>query len=323
MASSYPCARTAGESLTGPAIHAVELFLNGTSGQVAQDVLFGEREKLVARWERRAEDSRKSSCQEFLVGCKVHVEEITHVGARTIKIRPGGYYSFGSLLTRLGALFAVLGAKRGVPAILLQRNNSLDHWLAKVTIKDVNSKDAILETTAAGNDGKWKLSPKLTSDGACRVGECNSSALRYRVRVHNLTALANYVEEHERNNAAVREASLRFARAQQVPLLIVRYEDVERNPTMWQDVVFPFLGWRRPSSAHANLQKRVTEAHSTVIVNYADVATALGAAGFGRYLRDELDPEARRVESLVVRSSGVVRESTVGMVDARWTNGGT
>ena len=88
-----------------------------------------------------------------------------------------------------------------------------------------------------------------------------------------------------------------------MPLLLLWYEDVWRRPSMWADVVLPFLGWQRRGTDAAALAspiaKQIVGRKRDMLVNYGQVAAALAAAGAARYLRDELDedraPEVRCV----------------------------
>ena len=56
------------------------------------------------------------------------------------------------------------------------------------------------------------------------------------------------------------KTSLRYARAHRVPLLVLWYEDVERHPELFREVIFPFLGWDDwEGHLHSDHQKRNVE----------------------------------------------------------------
>lgn len=283
MIASHPCGFTLGEKVSSFLASAIGDMLEHKDAEHAQDAAFQEHDKYADRaaarpWPKLVNCSDRMAS----IGGKIHL-----LGQRpALSMDPALWDSQGvqlDVLTnaeRLAAMFALLGARGGVPTIILLRNNSLDHYIAM---------------HAAGLPGNC-----LKERG------CNASKdihPHLSVRPEHLKSLRNYIATRERYHEQLIERSLALANRYSTPLLVLRYEDAERHPEMFRDVVLPFLGWNDWPMLHSSHQKRTVVTHRQIIKNYDAVRGAL-EGGFERYLdRDEILID----EPPVVRRAGPAR----------------
>ena len=303
--SQHPCISHSGEKMTHGLSSTITKVMNGTKPAAAQEQVWRFMEvKSVAQW---LKSGRHRECDSRMrhAGGKVHIDQHTEL-LRNVTCYPSNVYPPHSALgtcglrrmlplppdminvPRLRALFEILGAPGtdGIATIMLLRNNSLDHWLSLMS----------------------GLSTFYSQGTPCTPGlirNCNASNFHGRARVEGrmLRNLLGFIGEHEEIHRRLRALSLHFARRHQVPLLILRYEDVVRRPELWYSHILPFLNLSHIVLGPDGVSKRNPNSHRESLENFAHVAAALRGAGMARYLRDE--PNIR--EAAEVEVSGVVR----------------
>jgi hypothetical protein len=275
MIANHPCGVSISERGTGNLRDGItDMVLNGQAAR-AQDIAFQEHSRLHEYLNHRSPNWKMANCTSKIraIGSKYHIldqgatqhAEInrTHMGVLEDE-------------TRMEAMFKLLGANGGVPTIIMLRNNSLDHWLANF----------------AGLPGNCLESR-----------HCNQSDIHARRVIPRNANLGRWIRTREEAHEKIVTMSLRFARQYSVPLLVLWYEDAERHPEIFRELIFPFLGWEDwAGPLTSDQQKRNIETHRSIITNYKQVQDELRATGQLHYLqREELLIEG---EPALVRRSG-------------------
>ena len=196
-----------------------------------------------------------------------------------------------------------------VHTILLLRNNSLDRWMsAHARVEGVVDKPLPLFCSSSSSPPPSSVGGRgagVTAAAPASAVECTRSTgaaagargangtITARWRVDDVAALVDGIKADEARHEALRREFARAAEAERVPLLSLWYEDVWRRPSMWEDVVLPFLGWRTADAASlaSPIAKQIVGLKRDMLLNYEQIAAALEAAGAERYLRDELHEE--------------------------------